>query len=166
MYWNVGNLLLCTGMLAICYALECWQFVMHWNVGNCTTKRTNINKCYTADLICVIICTSWAPGETVLQYQHSTSIIFPCTWSQNFIIWLKSSREPRFELSTSGQFNTKAVSTSDWQQALNISVSGGDLNNWIKTADYNRNHIGLRLSLDTFTALQELLALWPLANNP
>ena len=36
MYWNVGNLLLCTGMLVICcYVLECWQFVlMYWNVSN------------------------------------------------------------------------------------------------------------------------------------
>jgi hypothetical protein len=36
MYWNVGNLLLCTGMLAICcYVLECWQFVViYWNIGN------------------------------------------------------------------------------------------------------------------------------------
>jgi len=25
--------------------------VMHWNVGNSMTKRTNIHKCYTADLI-------------------------------------------------------------------------------------------------------------------
>jgi len=28
---------------------------MHWNVGNCTAKRTNINKSYTADLILIFI---------------------------------------------------------------------------------------------------------------
>jgi hypothetical protein len=65
-------------MLAIgtvcCYALECWQLVlfvvMHWNVGNCTTKRTNINKYCVEDLIFATFCTQWAAGENVMEMQH------------------------------------------------------------------------------------------------
>jgi len=38
--------------------------VMHWNVGNCTAKRANINKFYKADLTFVIICKNSASGRT------------------------------------------------------------------------------------------------------
>jgi len=37
---------------------------MHWNVGNSTTKCTNISKCYTADLVYEMICINWTFGET------------------------------------------------------------------------------------------------------
>ena len=43
-----------------CLLLSESVVVVRRNVGNSTTKRTNIHKCYTGDLIC----TNWAAGET------------------------------------------------------------------------------------------------------
>jgi len=51
---NFGNLLLCTGMLAIClYVLDCWQFVfIYWNVGN-------LLLCTVMLVICCYALESW-----------------------------------------------------------------------------------------------------------
>jgi hypothetical protein len=43
------------------------------------------------------------------------------------------------------------------QLLLHLHTLGGDLNNWIKTVDYNQYHIGVRLSFGAFTTLQGLL---------
>jgi len=74
-----------------------------------------------------MFCANWTSGETdcpavpalqkltVLQFQHSTCINFLGTFSRCFIIWSKSSRERRFELGISGQFNTKAVNSQQFR---------------------------------------------------
>jgi hypothetical protein len=54
-------------------------------------------------------------SSTLLQFHHSPCITFPGTDSHCFIICPKSSPERRFELSISGQFNTKAVSRQQFR---------------------------------------------------
>jgi len=87
---------------------------MHWNVGNCTTKRTNISKYYSADLISLMSCKICATTQTAIQFQHSMYFSLPGTKSQCSIIWSKKSRELRFNLNISGQFNTKSVSSQQF----------------------------------------------------
>jgi hypothetical protein len=49
-----------------------------------------------------------------MEFQHSTCITIPGTYSQYFIT-LSKSRERRFELSISGQFNMEAVSSQQFR---------------------------------------------------
>ena len=110
MHWNVGNLLLCTGMLAICcYVLECWQFVVIlWKVGNlllCTEMlaiccyalkcwqfhdKTNKHKQMLHCRYNVVIFVQIGNLKilTFLQFQHSTYIAFPGIYFQSKLIWL------------------------------------------------------------------------------
>jgi hypothetical protein len=37
---------------------------MYWNGGNCIAKRTDINKCCTADLNFVMFFMKWETAET------------------------------------------------------------------------------------------------------
>jgi len=49
---------------------------MHRNVGNSTKKRTNINKCYIANMNFVIFCTNLTSGEVLMPFQYSTCFAF------------------------------------------------------------------------------------------
>ena len=89
---------------------------MHWSVGNCTAKRTDINKCYTAELSFVIICTNWASGETNCPAVPALYLHCFCRYKISvFTIWSKSSHERSFELGISRHFNTKAVSSKQFR---------------------------------------------------
>jgi hypothetical protein len=58
-----------------------------------------------------------------------------------------------------GIYVVQCVKNYSLQLVLHLHTLRGDLNNWIKTVDYNQYRIGIRLSLDAFTTLQEQLEL-------
>ena len=88
---------------------------MYWNVSNSTTKPTNINKSYTADLILCFVQIGHLEKLTAWSSRKLSVLLFQVNNSNFFIIRSKSSRERRFELSISGHFNTKAVSTQQFR---------------------------------------------------
>ena len=126
----------------------------HWNPV--PTIRVVGHSTYDATLTAPTqaTCLTWS----VSTWAHSSTHILPTVHN---VIRVQQGMQP-----PSAPPYIQCKENYSLQLVLHLHTLRGDVNNWIKTVDYNQYHIGVRLSLDAFTTLQGLLEVWPPENNP